>query len=262
MNNQKARRLLDIAYKLAAIAAFILSIYTFNISNENAQSIAEYQISQERLPKITGLNQQLDMSIRKTSNGCVDFSYISKNIYPIQIPIYNVGVGMAQNCKIEWDEASIQNVCLQIKDLLSEKPLLHIKEFTYSQYSDFQWYDYSYLIEMEEEKITAVIHWNAENNNYVYDNVSCEIFRCPYILPLSIQDLNIYISLPNGLSTLLLEAANQNIKETYSIHLNVEYQDLSGKNYKYTYVISFLLIERTETDNDVNFIYYISFEKL
>ena len=87
-----------------SIVALVVSWNTASITNQTSRQLLEYQLEQERLPRIVALNYRLPIEFARmdtyTVERRIDFSSVSKSLYPIRIPIYNVGVGFAQNCTI------------------------------------------------------------------------------------------------------------------------------------------------------------------
>lgn len=73
-----------------------ISMFTLYQTNETSKQLLDYQLEQERLPNVTALNYELPIGIVTIDAGIgenpIDFSHISSNLYPIKIPLYNVGV--------------------------------------------------------------------------------------------------------------------------------------------------------------------------
>lgn len=243
-----------------AVIAIIVSIIAIVVSTKTSKELTEYQILQDRLPKIIGLNQEISTSVVITDKGMVDFSHVDKNFYPFCIPVYNVGVGIAQNCVLEWDEDSIHNAILQMKKLFEEESSIHTKEYSFFQDYGMSWFNYDYLFEIKRGELNSIIHRGPEGE-FIYDSISCEAVRSPYLVPLIIEETEMHIFLPDGLSALLLEAANHGLEDLPSIELKVRYQDLAGNEFKKSLITSLSIIDRIKIDDTVYFSYYVSFEE-
>lgn len=242
----------DKSGKWTDIASFIVAVFALGISIFSlwrSQKVAEYQIEQERLPRITGLNQTIDLQLPKDEDGKIDFTQLPDEQYPIRIPIYNVGVGVAQNCKVEWDEKSVIAACAELEKLLEEK--LNVERFTwddvYEEKIVFYWYDY--LVRMDEGKPECITH--LAGSEFAYDPILCDMVKYSYILPITEDRNEIYTYLSKGISTLLLEVMNQGVEQPVSLILKVSYQDLTGKEYVEDYLVTFSLASRTE-DDEIN----------
>lgn len=238
---------------ISLIVSAIISLFTFAKTNQTSRQLLEYQLEQERLPRIMALNYELPVEIIHVNNGDsdIDFSYIQDELLPIKIPIYNVGVGFAQNCSIVWDKESINDACanmarllsrhynvyeLELSDLLSESS-------TYLAYQD-------YIFCKQDSQYDAVRFCKYKSsiddlNNYdcefVQAPIICEDIQLPYLLPVLNQPAPAYVSISEGLSILLLEIANKNIYEPVSFCFDVNYQDLTGLKYTHSIKTTFQL---------------------
>lgn len=96
---------------LIALAAVILSIKSLSQSKE----MLDYQIAQERLPRVVALNYEISNSFEVSDS---DEIYSYDLINDLKIPIYNIGVGVAQNCEIRWNIESVKSACLKAKNTL------------------------------------------------------------------------------------------------------------------------------------------------
>lgn len=249
MKRDKKNDELDKVSKRIEAASLIVAIIALGISIFSlwqSQKVVEYQIEQERLPRIIGLNQTLDLQLLKDEEGKIDFERLSDEVYPIKIPIYNVGVGIAQNCKVEWDEKSLIESCGKLEKLLEEK--LDVARYSWDNWDEeaISFYQYDYLIEMDKEKPESVVHY--VKGEYAHDFIACEIFQVPFMLPITENKEEEYICLSKGMSTLLLEAMQQDVKTPVSLNLKVTYQDLAGKEYSEDFFVTFSLAERMEGD--------------
>jgi len=106
--NDKIDIALGIISTILSGLAIVISTWSVLKTNETSRQIVSYQLEQERLPKVAALNYNLPISLGylDTFEGQkIDFSCMPKNLYPITIPVYNVGVGIAQNCEVNWDHS-------------------------------------------------------------------------------------------------------------------------------------------------------------
>ena len=105
------------------IIAIIISVMAWS----KAEDVAKYQITQERLPRVVMLNQEIQTSF-ETELQFYDYTMvdISSLKEGIKIPIYNIGVGVAQNCTVKVDENSVKKACLMLKDQLIAESCLQI----------------------------------------------------------------------------------------------------------------------------------------
>lgn len=259
-------RILDLIERFVLpIAAIAISIVALKSTNETSMSIAEYQISQERLPRVMSLNQEVPLSFSVVPDGiactAIDFSTVTETMYPLQIPIYNVGVGIAQNCKVAWNEESVEHAILELKKSLDEETDLQLGEFAYLSEEGLHWDLYDYNFEIDDGDLESIVYWDVVKQDYIFEDISCEELYFPYILPLSDQATQSYLPVPTGLATLLVEIANQGVEIPVSISYGASYQDLSGKEYGEEYDITFLLIERAQTEDKVDCVYRITSQK-
>lgn len=244
---------------ILSVIAIVVSIVSLYVTTSTSKTLLDYQIEQERLPQIVTLNQELSLSFSiKKNDDIVDFTSFSEDTHTIEIPIYNIGVGTAQNCTLEWETESIKTVYRKLISSLNEKDSSLINEFTYSDNdSSFSIY-HTYNFEIEDEELNSLLYWDAENSDYIKEELYTETFRYPYILPITNSEPEICISLPDALSTILIEAANQEVDESIIINLQVKYEDLSGKEYEKLLQLTFSLDKRVELENHVNCVYLIS----
>jgi len=267
----KVNIILGLVSSILSILALLISGWSVLKTNYNSQKIVEYQLEQERLPRLAGINCRLSVSIDyiDTYKGeRIDFSRISQNLYPITIPIYNVGVGIAQNCEIEWNQQSIDNACAQSIDLL--KQYCNIHEFERSmirEESGELWAYQDYIFQTIDGKYQTVRfnkYYPSNNKNHGYEqedveeDLICSDIQIPYLLPILNQPEPSYIPLSKGLSMLLLEIAAHKIEEPISFEFNVTYQDLTGSYYEETIIVTFLLNVQNQKEENIEF--QISFE--
>ncbi len=250
---------IEVITLIVAILALGLSIWSVFATNQNSKELLEYQISEERLPIVTGLNCEIPIQLRRADDNILDQSSLPEAIYPLKIAFYNIGTGMAQNCKIECDAESIQAACSQVIDLLEKDSFVKIKTFSYKQLELSSWHFYDYIINIEDD-IEKIMYWNG--SEYVSEYLTWQTVRSPYLQPLVSDDKFLNISLPTGLSLLLFEMANQGIETSISTKLAVSYQDITGKEFFHSYVVTFVPTIETDNDNSASGYIYISFQEL
>lgn len=232
-------------------------------SHKTDKNLLEYQISQERLPVVTGLNYELPLQLQRVTdsilNDTLDYSDIPEAVYPLQIPIYNIGIGIAQNCKAEWDEQSVQDACTKIVDSLAADSSVKITEYSFKQPMSKYWYLYDYIVYVEKDKIIQIIHLNE--SEYIMESLDVETVRLPFLQPITNDAQSLNISLPKGVSVLLLEMANQEIELPITMYLKVSYQDIVGKEFMHNYAVTFQPTIESKSDSNVNGYIYISFQE-
>ena len=264
---------LGVIGSILSVLALVVSGWSAIKTNYTSQQLVEYQLEQERLPRVAGLNYRLPIDIKylNTYRGNkIVFSSLSQNLYPIKIPIYNVGVGIAQNCEIEWDQQSIDDACVQLIDLLKYSCDIH--EFEYSKIIEesgelWAYQDYIFPIVDGNHQSVWFDAYYASDNRYVgYDyknfreDLMCKDIQIPYLIPILNQAEPSYISFSKGLSILLLEAATYKIETPISLGLNIGYQDLTGSNYSEILTITFSLNVPQNSEETAEF--QISFETI
>lgn len=62
-NQQNKSNPFDIISMIVSILAFSFSIWSLFSTNQNSRDLLEYQIAEERLPIVTGLNYELTITI-------------------------------------------------------------------------------------------------------------------------------------------------------------------------------------------------------
>lgn len=251
----------EIVGLIVSIFALGVSVWSLQSSQQTSKELVEYQVSEERLPIVTGLNHEIPIQLKKSldSLGSVMISDDnSDEVHPLQIPLYNIGPGMAQNCKIEWEGSSIQDAAAQIVDLLKNNSQLSIKEFSYKQ-EQTSWYLYDYLVNIEgENNIVKILYWDG--SNYAQEDFLLQTVRSPYLQPFSDDDCPLVISLPKGFSLLLLEMVRQKIESPISARLYISYQDVVGEEFIQKYNVTFLPLVESKTDDYINGYISVSFQ--
>ena len=248
-------KLFEVLSLLVAILALLVSIWSAFTGKEST----EYQIAEERRPIVTGLNCEIPFQREKSTSDVLDFTNISDKLLPLQIALYNIGPGIAQNCKAEWDGQSVQDAGTQMIDLLENNSSVKIERFSYKQLAQSSWYLYDYLINIEDEDtIVKVLYHNG--TEYIAEDFSLQIGRLPYLQSLSINYSPFNLPLPQGFSLLLLEMINQEILTSISLKLSISYQDINGEPFNRNCDVMFTPVLESKTDDEINGYIYISFQ--
>lgn len=251
---------------LSLITSIVISLFTFYKTNETSRQLLQYQLEQERLPRIMALNYELPVQISKINHygrNHIDFSSIPDNLHPIKIPIYNVGVGLAQNCNIVWNKKSINDACIYIKGLLSQYYSIH--EFEHSEIAleaAERWARKDFIFAKRDgvyDSVRYCAYYSSTNGTTEYDYelsesaIMCNDIQFPYILPVLNQTEPLYIPISNGLSMLLLEVANLQVCEPIQLCFDVNYQDLTGLSYSHSIEVTFLLCNQKRETHSCHF---------
>ncbi len=232
--------LATIISSLIALVAVILSIVSFSHSKE----MLDYQIAQERLPKVAVLNYEITNSFEVNSS---DEIYSYDLINDLSIPVYNIGVGVAQNCEIKWNIDSVKNACLEAKDALENN--VSIAEYDFSKDGLPSVLIYDYFFEYKDNSFKTIKFYDESSERYEI-NFEKNIIKIPYVLPITEQQTNEFIDIPKSVAVFLLEYANHNVKESIDIELDISYEDIVGENFSKTYLVSFSLEKRDKTENN------------
>lgn len=251
---------------ISLIISTVVSLFTLVETNKTSRQLLEYQLEQERLPRIVALNYKLPVEIVNVNGNYIDFSCISNDLYPIKIPVYNVGVGFAQNCSIVWDKKSINDACANIVDLLSSTTAVH--EYDQSELSNesgMYWASQDFIFSMLNQEYTTVrcCKYFSSDRLLGYDyeiaefDLMCDDIHFPYVFPILNQSTPSYVEISDGLSILLLEIANQGISAPITFCFDINYQDLTGIEYSNSIEVEFLL--NTQENTDKKF-FEVSFE--
>lgn len=270
MEDKKQTRI-AIGALVVSIISFLFTalttIYMFVKSNELSSRLLEYQLSQERLPRVMALNYELPVEILRIDylgEKVIDYAQVSEDLQPIRIPIYNVGVGFAQNCRITWDKESVSDACENMKNMLSQH--LNVYEYERSEVingSAKDWADADLIFVKENGIYTAVRYckyssltdkMDRYDYDFTQDELMCENIQVPYMLPVLHQVSSLQITVSDGLSMLLLEMANWGIEKPISLQFDAEYQDLTGLNYCDTIKVTFLLDSQMGEENETSFL--------
>lgn len=254
---EKENSIFEIVSLVISAIAIVVAVISGCLSCKNSKDIATYQIEQERMPNVIGFNEEVKRKIVKPddmrSADC--FKDINTNSISIGLSVNNIGIGISQNCKVIWNEKSIENAYTKILSLLSEK--INILENDKNEVFDVNWLSYAYIIKLKNDERHTLYYYNKVTNEYVTENFQIEDAYFPYILPITISEDSKEFQLPTTFTLLLMEAAYQNIELEIPIELNVEYQDMVGEKYIKTFevIISTENIEETNEDIEVTYLF-------
>lgn len=225
---------------LIALAAVILSIKSLSQSKE----MLDYQIAQERLPRVVALNYEISNSFEVSDS---DEIYSYDLINDLKIPVYNIGVGVAQNCEIRWNIESVKSACLKAKNTLENN--VSIAEYDFSKDGLPSVLIYDYFFEYKDNRFKTIEFYDGSSNRHEigFDE---NIIKIPYVLPITEQQTNEFINIPKSIAVFMLEYANHNINDSIDIELDITYEDIMGECFTKTYLISFSLAKRDEVENN------------
>lgn len=241
-----------------AIASFVFSIFSIYASWETSKSVADYEFTLSQTPKICILNQEFQIPFQFDAykdeyeigsyRGAIDFEYVSEQDMPIKIPICNIGLGLAQNCKVELSSSSQKKVALRCREIFQNYELdTHIAYDDKNPRLCYETYLKSYGYQVEGDNLIC-IEWlgtKSIGEHYTYlDEDYISVY--PYILPISEEkDIN-YIEISEELSVFILEAIHQeilstngSILESIELEISVSFQDLEGNEYSSKYLLKF-----------------------
>ena len=181
------------------------------------------------MPRILAFNQEITFEFQtKKYDDVVDFSSFVDKDYIIEIPIYNIGVGTAQNCVLEWELQSINDAYSQMINSLEEKNALLIRKFTYFDDSSSLSIFHAYNFEEEDGKLKSLKYLVDGESAFVTAQLYTESAIVPYMIPIVHNETNAHIGLPEALSIVMIECANQKIDEPININLHIKYEVWSG----------------------------------
>lgn len=225
---------------LIALATVILSIKSLSQSKE----MLDYQIAQERLPRVVALNCEVSNSFEVSDS---DEIYSYDLINDLKIPVYNIGVGVAQNCEIRWNIESVKSACLKAKNTLENN--VSIAEYDFSKDGLPSVLIYDYFFEYKDNRFKTIEFYDGSSNRHEigFDE---NIIKIPCVLPITEQQTNEFINIPKSIAVFMLEYANHNINDSIDIELDITYEDIMGKCFTKTYLISFSLAKRDEVENN------------
>lgn len=225
---------------LIALATVILSIKSLSQSKE----MLDYQIAQERLPRVVALNCEVSNSFEVSDS---DEIYSYDLINDLKIPVYNIGVGVAQNCEIRWNIESVKSACLKAKNTLENN--VSIAEYDFSKDGLPSVLIYDYFFEYKDNRFKTIEFYDGSSNRHEigFDE---NIIKIPCVLPITEQQTNEFINIPKSIAVFMLEYANHNINDSIDIELDITYEDIMGEYFTKTYLISFSLAKRDEVENN------------
>lgn len=207
---------------LCVISSLVLSGYAIHSANK----LAIYQVEQERLPSVVCLKQEIKADFE---TDYYDIINDYKSIDDIKLKIYNLGAGVAQNCEFTWDVESIKNACLQLKDEL--KGSVNILEFESKDFANQTFASYVYSYEFKDDNFQSIWYYDNELDDFIEHDFDIATTTIPYIMPITTEETNAYIKVPAPLAVMLLEFGNQEGREEVVVKLNINYQDMAGKEY-------------------------------
>lgn len=224
-----------------ALVAVVLSIISLNQSKE----IIDYQITQEQMPKVVVLNDEIASNFEKRYDGDI---YNYELIKDICIPVYNIGTGIAQNCKINWDKNSIIMAVDEARNNLDT--YVSFIEYDYSKdgYPNSSIYDY--IIEYENNEIENIKFYEPSSRQFHEFDFELSSIDTSYILPITEDNNKVLIEIPKPISIMLLEYANHNVSNSIRINLEIMYQDITGNTHKETFCVEFLVKYVNEVENE------------
>lgn len=228
-----------------AFCAFVLSIISLCYS----KNIVNYQIEQEQMPKVVVLNHEFSCSFDvKRDSEIIDYSSIND----MCIHLYNVGLGVAQNCSVVWDVSSISDACFDAKNNLNN-PLL-IKEYDRSKEKLPSLTIYQYLFECKENQLKSIWLYDKSSSDIKQIDVVSGMKDISYFLPLTEQESYVTLEVPKPIGIMLLEYATNKIEKPILLYLEITYKDSMGEEYKERFGIKFS-VEQTkviESETDFN----------
>lgn len=235
------------------IVSLGLSAYAIKTSKD----VSLYQVEQERLPRVTCLNQSISIKIKRDESGNIyDFAPIEDMV----LNVYNVGVGVAQNCKMEWDIDSVRDACIEVQKNINT--IVQVNEFEFSNISAESLYMYDYNFEFDDGTLDSIWYYDDYLDDYRISRFDSKAKEFSYILPIDLQSSKEFMKVPEVLAALLLELGNQGITTPISLNLNCYYEDMAGKGYNEKFLVKFAVDETTEEDEEVSCIYDVEINKI
>lgn len=233
---------------LIALVVSVISIYT---SWQTGKAVANYEFLLSQTPNIRILNQEIQIpfdvnfDIESTEfggyRGIIDLKTTEDDDFPIKIPVYNIGVGIAQNCKVIWSAQNQKEVILQCREIFQDFGLEpYTEKSTHYDNAYSETYLKGFGIVLDDEEILEIEPFYAKTigEHYVFldDDYTC-VF--PYILPISEEKNVNYFEIPEEFSAFILESLHQEVIDMWRtdyqsifIEFNIIYQDLNGKLYE------------------------------
>lgn len=223
-----------------ALVAVILSIITLRQSKE----IINYQVMQESMPQLVVLNN--NMNINFEVDNYKIYNYDSAN--SMCISVYNVGMGIAQNCKFTWDENSVISAVEEGKKQLSN--CVACRDYDSKKEKLPSLIIYDYIFEYEKNELESITFYDPSLSESKSIDFKFKSIDTPYILPVSKEDGEVLIEIPKPISIMLLEYANQNIDNSISIDFEIKYEDIMGQPHNETFSIEFSVKKVSDVEMD------------
>lgn len=251
--------ILDIFNFSVALLSFVVAVIALINSKQIEMDVADYEFTLSQMPKVCILNQEFQIPLQSNFNAddsdidgynrALDFSDISMEYFPIKIPIYNIGIGLAQNCKVELGILEQKNIVLDCRDVFN---ICNLN--TYSgdgdNYAEIRLEAYlsNYIYIFEGEDLKSVEYRRRNKQEYNTEFRIDYINAFPYILPISEEkeDATNYFELPEEFSIFILEAIRQEMllsdnkfSKPIEMKLIINYQDLKNNEYCSEYLLKF-----------------------
>lgn len=242
----------DMIEIVISLVALLVSIIALLSSTYAQKEVANYEFLLSQTPNICFLNQEIQIPFTIDEDtqiggydGIIDLTTTDDN-FPIKIPVYNTGVGMAQNCKIIMSVQEQKDVALQCREIFRYceiEPYLGEAISFKDAYSETYLNSFGYIL--KDEQILEIEAFYGKTNREHYTFLDEDyIYVFPYILPISEEKNDKYIQIPEELSAFILESLHQEVIKTVHIdyqpiimELCISYQDLDRKLYEYNYEI-------------------------
>ena len=241
----------DIIEIVISFFALLVSIGALLTSAHTQKKVANYEFLLSQTPNIRILNQEIQLpfdvnfDIESTEfggyRGIIDLTTTEDNDFPIKIPVYNIGVGIAQNCKVVWNAQNQKEVILQCREIFQNcglKPHLEKSTFYDNAYSETYLKGFRIVLDNKEILEIESIYAKTIGEHYVFldDDYTC-VF--PYMLPISEEKNMNCFEIPEEFSAFVLESLHQEVidinrtdYQSILIEFTITYQDLNGKLYE------------------------------
>lgn len=251
--------ILDIFNFFVALLSFGVAVIALINSKQIEMDVADYEFTLSQMPKVCILNQEFQIPLQSDFgaddsqvegyNRALDFSDISEGYFPIKIPIYNIGTGLAQNCKVKLGILEQKNMALDCRDIFEVCNLN-----TYSGGGDnyakirLEAYLDNYIYIFQGEDFTSIEYRRGNKQEYNTKFNIDYINAFPYILPISEEKEGAtnYFELSEEFSIFILEAIRQEmllsdnkLSKPIEMKLIINYQDLKNNEYCSEYLLKF-----------------------
>ena len=250
--------ILDILNFLIALISCVIAFFAWSTSKQVEMDIVKYEHTLSQIPQVCILNQEFQIPFQfgdygdkneiGSYRGAIDFEHVSEQDMPIKIPISNIGLGLAQNCKVELNSLSQKKVALRCREIFQNYEL-----YTHIAYDDknlnlcYETYLKGYGYQIEGDNLVC-IEWLSTNSigeHYSYlDEDYISVYS--YILPISEEKNVSYFEISEELSVFILEVihqemllANESTLEPIELEISVSFQDLEGNEYFSKYLLKF-----------------------